>query len=98
RCCQPAHDLLPLNLQRGLSKPAPLWRDRGFPHEIKIGEVARQVGIAFALDASLVGSAPLRGAFAVVGVQLVDHVHAGAHLPTRHKTHTVTEDALEYIE
>src|SRR2546430_17428404 len=45
--------------------------------EIEPAKVLGQVGIAFHLHPALVGAAAARRAFAVFGVELVDHLNAG---------------------
>src|SRR4029450_12073326 len=66
-----------------LALPRPgvaLFRDRRRLDEIELGEALFEIGVALALNAALVGSVPVRGAFAVAAIERVHHLHAGHDL------------------
>src|SRR5438876_4047494 len=59
------------------SSPQRLLFDGRLLDVVEPGEVLGQVAVALHLHAALVGAAAARRAFAIFGVELVDHLHAG---------------------
>src|SRR5258708_6513323 len=65
---------------------------------IEPAEILRQVGIAFHLHAALVGAAAARRAFAVFGVELVDHLHAGGDAAKRREALAVEAGVVAEVD
>src|SRR5665647_2422946 len=74
--------------RRGWREPASAL-DRRLLHEVHAREVLAQIGIAFALQAALVGTAAVWRALAVFGIERVDNVHAGNDLAEGRKARLV---------
>src|SRR5215470_2982076 len=69
--------------------PAPLLPDRSLPHEIHVRKLFGEIRVPFSLNAALVRPTPARGALAILAVELVNHIHAGAHLAERSKAEAI---------
>src|SRR5580693_3916292 len=78
--------------------PAALFRDRRLLDVVHIGKLRRQISVAFALDAVLRRSAAARRAFAVIGIERIDHGHAGGDLAERRKALAVERGVVGEID
>src|SRR5687767_1593682 len=76
----------------------PLLFDRRLLDEIHPWIVLLQIGIAFHLQPALVGAATARRALAVLGVELVDHLHALDHLAERRETLAIETGVVSEID
>src|SRR5262249_55070622 len=63
--------------------------DRCLLYVVEARKIFRQIGVAFVLDAALVGAAAARRTFAVFGIDRVNDIHAGHDAAERRKTHFV---------
>src|SRR5437868_6208461 len=63
--------------------------DPGGLDEVELREVALQVGVAFLLDAILVGALPLRSAFAVAGMKRFHDLDPLDHFPEGRESHRI---------
>src|ERR1700719_3625070 len=79
-------------------KPAALFRDRRLLDVVHIGKLRRQISVAFALDAVLRRSAAARRAFAVIGIERIDHGHARHDLAERRKALAVERCVVGEID
>src|SRR5208283_1359814 len=76
----------------------PLAHDARLDHEVPIGEIARQVGVAFGLHAALVGAPALGCALPIAAEQPVDHFHTACHLAKGGKSHPVELGVVRVVD
>src|SRR5204862_4501759 len=75
-----------------------LLLDRSLLHIIEIREVLGEIGVAFALDFSLVGAAAIGSAFAIAAIERVDDVHPRRDLAGRRKARFIQAGIVREID
>src|SRR2546429_8714834 len=83
---------------RGMTSPRSGRDDRRAFDPVELGELAREVGVPFGLDAALVGSTAPGGALAISRFEPVHDVHAKHHAAERGETHSVEPAVVSGID
>src|ERR1700683_2049495 len=75
-----------------------LFHDGRFLDVVHLGKLSCQIGVAFTLDAVLRRSAPAGAAFAVIGIEAIDDIHARYDLAERRKALPVESGVVGEID
>src|SRR5581483_9626410 len=76
----------------------PLGLEGGFLDVVETRKFARQILVAFGLDAPLIGTAAARCTLAVFGIKGIHDVHAGDDATERRKTHAVERGVVTEVD